>query len=85
MEAPTNWGRDYDVSFHQVYPALAKEYHVAFVPFLLAGVAGSDALNQADGIHPTAAGARIVADNVWRVLKPVAERAQAGVEGRGPR
>jgi acyl-CoA thioesterase I len=71
MEAPPNYGRDYIVSFHKVYPALAKEYHVAFVPFLLQGVAGSNTLNQADGIHPTAAGARIVADNVWAALEPL--------------
>ncbi len=76
MEAPPNYGRDYIVNFHQVYPALAQQYHVALVPFLLQGVAGSGTLNQADGIHPTAAGARIVADNVWRVLKPVAEAAK---------
>jgi acyl-CoA thioesterase-1 len=71
MEAPPNYGREYFVAFHQVYPTLAKEYHVALVPFLLDGVAGKDALNQADGIHPSAAGAQIVADNVWKVLKPV--------------
>jgi len=71
MEAPPNYGREYSVAFHQVYPALAKEYHVGLVPFLLDGVAGKDALNQADGIHPSAAGAQIVADNVWKVLKPV--------------
>ena len=71
MEAPPNYGRDYIVAFHQVYPALAKEHHVALVPFLLDGVAGRDAMNQPDGIHPSAAGARIVADNVWKVLKPV--------------
>ena len=80
MEAPPNYGRDYIVSFHKVFPALAKQYHVGLVPFLLDGVAGSDTLNQADGIHPTAAGARVVADNVWRVLKPVAEAAKR--EGR---
>jgi acyl-CoA thioesterase-1 len=73
MEAPPNFGRDYIVSFHNVYPALAKQYHVAFVPFLLQGVAGNDALNQRDGIHPTAAGARILADTVWAALKPLAE------------
>ena len=79
MEAPPNFGRDYIVSFHNVYPALAKQYHVAFVPFLLQGVAGLDTLNQRDGIHPTAEGARILADNVWTVLKPVAEsRRQPG-------
>jgi acyl-CoA thioesterase-1 len=53
---------------------------VALVPFLLQNVAGIDRLNQRDGIHPTAAGARIVADNVWSVLRPLAE-AQKG-EGR---
>src|SRR5438552_4179086 len=71
MEAPPNYGRDYIVAFHKVYPALANEHHVALLPFLLDGVAGNDALNQRDGIHPSAAGARIVADNVWKVLKPV--------------
>jgi len=80
MEAPPNYGRDYTVSFHRVYPALAEQYRIPFVPFLLWNVAGIDQLNQPDGIHPTAAGARIVADNVWRVLKPLAEE-QKG-EGR---
>jgi acyl-CoA thioesterase-1 len=73
MEAPPNYGRDYIVSFHKVYPALAARYSVALVPFLLQGVAGEETLNQRDGIHPTAAGARIVADNVWAILKPIAE------------
>jgi acyl-CoA thioesterase I len=73
MEAPPNYGRDYIVAFHRVYPALAKEYHVALVPFLLQGVAGTEALNQRDGIHPTAAGARVVADNVWSALEPILE------------
>jgi len=73
MEAPPNYGRDYIVSFHKVYPALAAKYSVALVPFLLQGVAGNETLNQRDGIHPTPAGARIVADNVWAILKPIAE------------
>src|SRR5205823_12478737 len=60
MEAPPNWGRSYIVAFHQVYPALAREYHVAFVPFLLQGVAGDEQLNQPDGIHPTPEGSRLV-------------------------
>jgi acyl-CoA thioesterase I len=74
MEAPPNFGRDYIVAFHKVYPALARQYHVALVPFLLQGVAGIDRLNQRDGIHPTAEGARIVADNVWTVLKPIVDQ-----------
>jgi acyl-CoA thioesterase-1 len=73
MEAPPNYGPQYLVSFHKVYPALASQYHVPLVPFLLQGVAGVDGLNQPDGIHPTAEGARLVADNVWTVLKPIAE------------
>jgi len=71
MEAPPNYGRDYIVAFHKVYPALAKEYKVTLLPFLLDGVAGSQTLNQPDGIHPTAEGARIVANHVWAVLKPL--------------
>ena len=73
MEAPPNFGRPYLVAFHQVYPTLARQYQVALVPFLLQGVAGERALNQPDGIHPTAQGARIVADTVWAVLKPIVE------------
>lgn len=72
MEAPPNYGPDYLVSFHKVYPALAQHYHVPLVPFLLQRVAGIDRLNQPDGIHPNAEGARIVADNVWAVLEPIA-------------
>src|SRR3954454_7343817 len=71
MEAPPNFGQSYIVSFHQVYPELAKKYRVPLVPFLLQGVAGIEGLNQRDGIHPTAEGARTVADNVWTVLRPV--------------
>jgi acyl-CoA thioesterase-1 len=78
MEAPPNYGRSYVVAFHQVYPTLARQYHVALVPFLLHGVAGDNQLNQPDGIHPTADGARIVADNIWAVLEPLVE------DNRGP-
>jgi acyl-CoA thioesterase-1 len=70
MEAPPNFGESYDVAFHKVYPELATKYDVPLVPFLLQGVAGIEGLNQRDGIHPTAEGARTVADNVWNVLRP---------------
>jgi acyl-CoA thioesterase-1 len=73
MEALPNYGRPYGAAFRQVYPAVARQYHVTLVPFLLDGVAGHSDLNQPDGIHPTAAGARLVADNVWAVLKPLIE------------
>src|SRR5581483_9260515 len=82
MEAPPNYGVKYTLDFHNVYPSLARKYHVPLVPFLLARVAGIPALNQPDGIHPTAEGARIVADNVWAVLRPVVDQEQASVEVR---
>jgi len=78
MEAPPNWGDEYTKAFHDVYPALANEYHVALVPFLLEGVAAIDRLNQRDGIHPTAEGDRIIADTVWKVLEPIVTAGAAG-------
>lgn len=74
MEAPPNYGPVYTRQFHDAFRALARRYHVAFLPFLLQGVAGIPRLNQADGIHPTARGAEIVADNVWHVLEPMLAR-----------
>lgn len=71
MEAPPNFGQAYIVSFHQVYPVLAQKYKISLVPFLLQGVAGIESLNQRDGIHPTAEGARMVADNLWPILRPM--------------
>ena len=71
MHMPTNYGPDYNRRFDAVFPAVAKAHNVAFLPFLLEGVAGRPDLNQADGIHPNAAGARIVEEHVWRKLKPL--------------
>ena len=77
MEAPPNFGPEYTVSFRQVYRDLAKQYKVTLLPFLLDKVAGVAALNQSDGIHPNVEGARIVADTVWTVLKPMVDAASA--------
>jgi acyl-CoA thioesterase I len=74
MEAPPNWGAEYTRAFHAVYPALARQYHIPLVPFLLTGVAGIDGMNQNDHIHPNVRGAQIVADNVWKVLDPTLQR-----------
>jgi acyl-CoA thioesterase-1 len=71
MEAPPNFGPAYTRQFRAVYRDLAKQYDVPLIPFFLAGVAGVPSLNQADGIHPNAAGQREVADLVWRALKPL--------------
>jgi acyl-CoA thioesterase-1 len=54
-----------------MFVALARDNRATLIPFLLEGVGGVAELNQPDGIHPTAEGARVVADNVWRVLEPV--------------
>ena len=69
MQVPPNMGADYVNRFKAVFPALAAKNKMALVPFLLQGVGGHPDLNQGDGIHPTEKGAKIVADNVWQVLK----------------
>jgi acyl-CoA thioesterase-1 len=74
MEAPPNYGAEYATAFRQAYLDLARQYRVPFVPFLLDKVAGQPALNQADGIHPNPQGAAVVADTVWKVLKPLLDQ-----------
>lgn len=71
MQVPPNMGQTYARSFAQIFPELAQENNCALVPFLLEGVGGEAALNQEDGIHPTAEGARILAQNVWDVMQPL--------------
>jgi acyl-CoA thioesterase-1 len=71
MEAPPNLGAEYTARFHSLFGDVASEMEVGLIPFLLDGVAGIPALNQSDGIHPNAAGARRVAQNVWRALEPL--------------
>lgn len=71
MQALPNLGSDYVKQFVAIYPELARRNNISLIPFILEGVAGVDRLNQADGIHPTPEGQRIVANNVWRVLEPV--------------
>jgi acyl-CoA thioesterase-1 len=71
MEAPTNSGTDYRREVHDVFADLAREREVPLIPFFLAGVAGTDSLNQEDGIHPNEQGTRIVAETVYRSLRPL--------------
>jgi acyl-CoA thioesterase-1 len=73
MEALPNYGPRYGQSFHQLYVDLAAKHGVALLPFLLDGVAGHARLNQSDGIHPNLDGERIVADNIWKGLRPLLE------------
>jgi acyl-CoA thioesterase I len=76
MRIPPNYGLGYTGRFHAVYRDLARENGAALVPFLLEGVGGIPSMNQADGIHPTAEGQRIMAETVWKVLEPVLTREQ---------
>jgi acyl-CoA thioesterase I len=71
MEAPPNLGEDYGRRFRRVFSDLAREHDAALVPFLLEGVAAVPSLNIEDGIHPNAAGHRIIGRTVWSVLRPV--------------
>jgi acyl-CoA thioesterase-1 len=69
MQIPPNMGQQYTGEFKKIYPELAAKNNIALIPFLLQGVGGDPKLNQADGIHPNVEGAKIVAENVWKVLK----------------
>ena len=74
MEAPTNSGIEYRKAVHEIFPALSREYNVPVIPFFLDGVAGIDALNQRDGIHPNEEGTKIVTETVYRSLRPMLEK-----------
>lgn len=71
MEAPPNLGPQYTSEFRSVFSEVASEKDVTFMPFLLKDVAGIEELNQTDGIHPTAEGQQIIADNIWEYLEPL--------------
>jgi acyl-CoA thioesterase-1 len=71
MEMPTSMGSEYTNAFRAIYPDLAKKNQAVLIPFLLAGVGGDPKLNLPDGVHPTAQGHAIVAENVWKVLRPL--------------
>lgn len=71
MLAPPTMGSEYQRDYVNAFPDLASEYDVEFLPFLLEGVALKRELNQADGIHPNAAGTKIMAENIYKILQPM--------------
>jgi len=71
MMVPPNMGNVYANGFKAIFPDIASKNNMTLVPFLLKDVAGIPALNQKDGIHPTAQGAKIVGNTVWQGLKPL--------------
>lgn len=74
MKLPPNYGADYTAQFETIYEELANQYQLPLIPFFLDGVAGSTALNQADGIHPTAEGYRIIVDRIFPAITAVLEK-----------
>lgn len=74
MQAPPNFGPEYTTAFREAFVEVAARQRTTFIPFLLAGVAGEASLNQADGIHPNARGAEIVAGTVWQALRPILQQ-----------
>ena len=71
MRLPPNYGAEYTKEFEAVFPAVARRAKIVLMPFLLDGVAADPRLNQADGIHPTAAGQQMIADRLWPYLRPL--------------
>ena len=78
MRMPPNYGEAFTRQFEAVLPAVARRAHVALVPFLLDGVAADPTLNQADGLHPNAAGHRVIADRLWPHLAPLLKKTARG-------
>ncbi|HKQ54110.1 MAG TPA: arylesterase [Pyrinomonadaceae bacterium] len=74
MYAPTNAGADYQREVHDAFQSLAREHNLTLIPFFLDRVAGIESLNQPDGIHPNAQGSRIVAETVYKALRPLLDK-----------
>jgi acyl-CoA thioesterase-1 len=69
MRAAPNLGAEYGRRFSSIYPDAARKHGAVLVPFVLEGIAGIQRLNQADGVHPTPEGQKIIADTVWKTLE----------------
>ncbi len=74
MLAPPNLGPEYEKSFNSIFPELARKYNVVFYPFFLKGVAAIPSLNQADGLHPTAQGVRIILQNIMPKVEELLDK-----------
>jgi acyl-CoA thioesterase-1 len=78
MQLPLASSEGYVRAFGEMFGALAEKNRAAMIPYLLEGVGGNPDLNLPDLIHPNAAGQRILAENVWRVLEPILRKTTAG-------
>ena len=82
MQLPNYAEDNYVFAFGQIYADLAAKNNAALIPYLLEGVGGDPLLNQPDRVHPNAAGQKILADNAWRVLEPIARETATESPGR---
>ena len=78
LQLPDRNEDDYVRDFGRMYVDLAEKNHATLIPYLLEDVAGNPLLNLGDGIHPNAAGQKILAENVWTILEPIAREVAAG-------
>lgn len=74
MLAPPTMGEQYQHRYTMAFPDLASEHKIAFMPFILENIAMEKDLNQADGIHPNAKGAKIMTRNIYKSLKPILDK-----------
>ena len=74
IRIPPNYGARYGEQFANIFPDLAKQYHLPLVPFLLQDVALNPARMQEDGMHPNAAGETVVLETVWPYLQPLIKK-----------
>jgi acyl-CoA thioesterase-1 len=82
MQLPLSSSDDYVSAFGGMFAPLAEKNRAAIIPYLLEGVGGNPELNQLDRVHPNAAGQRVLADNVWRVLEPMLRKTAASSPAR---
>ena len=83
MQMVQNLGPEYTAAFRRIYPEAAKKFGVPLIPFFLEGVAGKPALNQADGIHPTAEGYKVVVETVYPYVVEAIREREAGRRSSG--
>lgn len=82
MQLPLYGADSYVRAFGEMFSELAEKNGAGLVPYLLQGVGGDPSLNLPDRIHPNAAGQRVLAENVWRALEPLAQKATAAASRR---
>lgn len=74
MKMPPNYGKEYAERFETIFPRLAARHRLTLIPFFLDGVAAQSNLNQADGIHPTGQGYRVIVDRIWPIIEPLLKK-----------